>query len=146
MGVGNCHCSLASSDASPRANFIILFVFSTTRIERRCFIAVLFQFVASLVLESTVFHLGPDGMRMELAPSMHGAILRVTFPPHTPNTEKRICFKLENDGWESLEKRGDGTAMIAGSSGRVNGHPSGFRHYIRAFSDEAVEKVIAKQC
>lgn len=80
-------------------------------------------------------------MRMELAPSMHGAILRVTFPPHTPNTEKRICFKLENDGWESLEKRSDGTAMIAGASGRVNGHPSGFRHYIRAFSDEAVDKV-----
>jgi hypothetical protein len=80
-------------------------------------------------------------MRMELAPSMHGAILRVTFPPNTKNTEKRICFKLEGDSWEKLEKQADGTAVIVGSSGRVNGHPSGFRHYIRALSDEAVDKV-----
>jgi len=39
--------------------------------------------------------LGPDNMRVQLTPTDHGAVLKVTFPEVNPNNyEKRICFKL----------------------------------------------------
>ena len=44
------------------------------------------------IFDTTV---APDGVRIELVPSMHGAMLRVTFPSR--NMEKRIC--LANAEW-----------------------------------------------
>eukprot|EP00418_Pyrodinium_bahamense_P091758 CAMPEP_0179028794 /NCGR_PEP_ID=MMETSP0796-20121207/9724_1 /TAXON_ID=73915 /ORGANISM="Pyrodinium bahamense, Strain pbaha01" /LENGTH=903 /DNA_ID=CAMNT_0020724937 /DNA_START=160 /DNA_END=2868 /DNA_ORIENTATION=- len=39
--------------------------------------------------------LGPDNMRVQLTPTDHGAILKVTFPAVNPRRyEKRVCFKL----------------------------------------------------
>jgi hypothetical protein len=50
---------------------------------------------------------GPDGMRIELTPSMHGAMMRVTFPSFNPgNTEKRICFKVDDGDWDKCDKTG----------------------------------------
>lgn len=39
----------------------------------------------------------PLGVRMELTPTMHGAMIRVTFPPNSAmgqqeDTERRFCF------------------------------------------------------
>ncbi|CAK0904634.1 unnamed protein product [Prorocentrum cordatum] len=34
---------------------------------------------------------GPYGVRTEFAPSEHGAVLRVTFPPSVPTDERRVC-------------------------------------------------------
>jgi len=85
---------------------------------------------------------GPDGMRIELAPSMHGAILKVTFPEFNPfGTDKRICFKMDDNGWDHLDKREDGMGSISGTSTRAGGHPSNFRHHIRAVGDDRIDKV-----
>ncbi|CAE8642773.1 unnamed protein product, partial [Polarella glacialis] len=35
--------------------------------------------------------LGPTGMRVELTPTMHGAMLRVTFPASVPPESRKIC-------------------------------------------------------
>lgn len=44
--------------------------------------------------------------RPELTPSMHGAMMRVTFPAYNPyGNDKRICFKMDDNEWESLEQR-----------------------------------------
>jgi hypothetical protein len=85
---------------------------------------------------------GPDGMRIELAPSMHGAILKVTFPEYNPSgNDKRICFKLDDNDWDHLDKRGDGVGTLSGTSSRVGGHPTNFRHHIRAVGDDVIDKV-----
>ena len=84
---------------------------------------------------------GPDGMRIELAPSVHGAVMRVTFPAFNPGgNDKRICFRLDTGDWDRLERTGDGTAALAGAATRVSGHPARFAHHIVATSDEAVDR------
>lgn len=43
--------------------------------------------------------LGPDNMRVQLTPTDHGAVLKVTFPAYNPRrNEKRVCFKLPQGG------------------------------------------------
>eukprot|EP00929_Paragymnodinium_shiwhaense_P080801 TRINITY_DN42160_c0_g2_i1.p1 TRINITY_DN42160_c0_g2~~TRINITY_DN42160_c0_g2_i1.p1 ORF type:complete len:954 (+),score=230.99 TRINITY_DN42160_c0_g2_i1:73-2934(+) len=43
--------------------------------------------------------LGPDNMRVQLTPTMHGAVMKVTFPSFNPRRiPKRICFKLPPRG------------------------------------------------
>ena len=85
---------------------------------------------------------GPDGMRIELTPSMHGAIMRVTFPAFNPhNLDKRVCMRLDDSEWNTMEKASDGRGVIKGITRRANGRPKGFGFYITAESDEQVVKV-----
>ena len=84
--------------------------------------------------------IAPDGMRIELAPTMHGAVLRVRFPEHNPrNLEKRICFKLpggSGDKFWGTEK--EPRAAYAMSTRHSGGVPkSGFAHYVRIEGDPA---------
>jgi len=84
---------------------------------------------------------GPDGMRIELSPTMHGAALRVTFPEFNPGrNDKRICFRLDDGGWGEFAKRGNGAGFLTGSTTRVNGHPREFRMHICATSDEPIDR------
>jgi predicted alpha-1,2-mannosidase len=85
---------------------------------------------------------GPDGMRIELTPSMHGAIMRVTFPAYNPHgLDKRVCLRLDDSDWHVATKGADGRGVIKGTSMRVNGRPANFRFHIHAESDEEVVKV-----
>jgi hypothetical protein len=72
---------------------------------------------------------------------MHGAMMRVTFPKFNPyNNDKRICFKNEDGNWDS-RKMDDGRGQLSGSTSRVNGNAHGFRHYIRAVSDDVIDRM-----
>ena len=78
------------------------------------------------------FRTAPDGMRIELVPTMHGASLRVTFPA-TTRLEKRICLKLGGGGGDGYEV---GTGTHLSVDARTNRHSgavgSNFAHHIRA--------------
>jgi hypothetical protein len=77
------------------------------------------------------FRTAPDGMRVELAPSMHGASLRVTFPA-TQRLEKRICVKLGGGGNDGYEQSNGGVdARTNRHSGAVG---SNFAHHLRVES------------
>ena len=77
------------------------------------------------------FRTAPDGMRVELAPTMHGASLRVTFP-QTARLEKRICIKLGGGGNDGYEQSSGGVdARTNRHSGAVG---SSFAHHLRVES------------
>ena len=77
------------------------------------------------------FRTAPDGMRVELAPTMHGASLRVTFPA-TQRLEKRICIKLGGGGNDGYEQSNGGVdARTNRHSGAVG---SNFAHHLRVES------------
>lgn len=80
---------------------------------------------------------GPDGMRIELAPTLHGAIMRVTFPAHNPhNHDKNVCFRNDGQGnWKDIDGS-SGTAT--GVSTRVNGNAPRFGAHMRVNSDTKV--------
>ena len=77
------------------------------------------------------FRTAPDGMRIELAPTMHGASLRVTFPS-TTRLEKRICVKLGGGGNDGYEQSNGGV------DARTNRHSGAvglnFAHHLRVES------------
>eukprot|EP00930_Biecheleria_cincta_P040380 TRINITY_DN27671_c0_g1_i1.p1 TRINITY_DN27671_c0_g1~~TRINITY_DN27671_c0_g1_i1.p1 ORF type:complete len:938 (-),score=136.39 TRINITY_DN27671_c0_g1_i1:29-2842(-) len=89
--------------------------------------------------------LGPDNIRVQLTPTMHAAILTVTFPTVNPNgIGKRVCLKLpaKPTGKESHLPRGsieivneDGLTL-GFKSERANDVPRGFAMYIRAEVDK----------
>ena len=77
------------------------------------------------------FRTAPDGMRVELSPTMHGASLRVTFPA-TARLEKRICVKLGGGGNDGYEQSNGGVdARTNRHSGAVG---SNFAHHLRVES------------
>ena len=77
------------------------------------------------------FRTAPDGMRVELSPTMHGASLRVTFPA-TARLEKRICVKLGGGGNDGYEQSNGGVdARTNRHSGAV---ASNFAHHLRVES------------
>ena len=77
------------------------------------------------------FRTAPDGMRVELAPTMHGASLRVTLPA-TARLEKRICIKLGGGGNDGYEQSSGGVdARTNRHSGAVG---SNFAHHLRVES------------
>merc|ERR1719399_302943 len=77
------------------------------------------------------FRTAPDGMRVELAPTMHGASLRVTFPA-TARLEKRICIKLGGGGNDGYEQSNGGVdARTNRHSGAVG---TNFAHHLRVES------------
>ena len=77
------------------------------------------------------FRTAPDGMRVELAPTMHGASLRVTFPS-TTRLEKRICIKLGGGGNDGYEQSNGGVdARTNRHSGAVGNN---FAHHLRVES------------
>lgn len=98
----------------------------------------------------------PDGIRMELVPSMHGAIFRVTFPSR--KVEKRICMTnaewtgsgmsvRQEASWDpnatGKEKiiHPSGKPFITGRNGNVHIERmivAGFGMHIRAESDKAM--------
>ena len=80
----------------------------------------------------------PLGIRMELTPTDHGAILRATFPKSTDRGKKRVCFAEAS--WSHEESASDNT--ITGYTDKVKQDRmvvSHFHMYIRAESDTAVE-------
>ncbi|KAH8095675.1 glycosyl hydrolase [Aureococcus anophagefferens] len=72
------------------------------------------------------FRTAPDGMRVELAPTMHGAALRVTFPGAS-RAEKRVCFKLGGGGGDSYKSAGGGAAEFGRTE--LGGAPN-FNHHV----------------
>lgn len=101
------------------------------------------------LLDATV---APYGIRMQLTPTDHGAMLRVTFPPGAQynNVEKHVCFAMAN--WDkhgaiaAAIVSGSGSALGSGQylTGRATqvGHErmmiSNFNLHLRAESAEAV--------
>ena len=100
--------------------------------------------------------MAPDGVRIELVPSMHGAMLRVTFPSR--NIEKRICLANAEwtgsgmssanafDGAAASEKeklqRPSGKPYITGKNHNVHIERmivANFNMHIRAESDQAIK-------
>ena len=77
------------------------------------------------------FHTAPDGMRVELAPTMHGAALRVTFPAAQTQHEKRVCFRLGGGGGDGFTQGGGTTARF--KTNRNSGGAPAFDHH--AFVD-----------
>ena len=73
------------------------------------------------------FRTAPDGMRVELAPTMHGAALRVTFPGAS-RAEKRVCFKLGGGGGDSYKSAGGGAAEFR--TNRNSGGAPNFNHHV----------------
>lgn len=57
--------------------------------------------------------LAPHGIRMELAPTMHAAAVRVTFPTH--GSDKRVCFREA-----SFQRTQQNPARIFGENKRVS--------------------------
>lgn len=89
--------------------------------------------------------LGPDNIRVQLTPTMHAAILKVTFPAINPNgIGKRICFRLppQPTGKERNKPRGsignmnENDLWLEFKSERANDVPNGFAMYIRAEVDK----------
>ena len=77
---------------------------------------------------------------MELTPTMHGAVLRVTFPEHNPRgLEKRICFQLPGFRTDSiLDVNRDKRTFSMVSTRTSGGVRSGqFHHYVRVEGDAA---------
>ena len=89
------------------------------------------------IFDATV---APNGIRMELAPTMHGAMLRVTFPKE--DMQKRICFTSADF---SIQKSQWGApALIRGTAMQVHHDRmpiSNFALYIHAESPEATNAV-----
>mmetsp|Transcript_32077 Transcript_32077/g.75265 ORF Transcript_32077/g.75265 Transcript_32077/m.75265 type:complete len:970 (-) Transcript_32077:14-2923(-) len=88
--------------------------------------------------------LGPDNMRVQLAPTMHGAILKVTFPVNNPmGLAKRVCFGLPADDTKKRSKGGAHSNFNAEEmwlemvSMRAEEVPSGFSLYVRAEVDKS---------
>ena len=84
--------------------------------------------------------LAPDGIRVELTPTMYGAVLRVTFPEHNPRgLEKRICFQLPGFRTDSiLDVNRDKRTFSMVSTRTSGGVRSGqFHHYVRVEGDAA---------
>ena len=84
--------------------------------------------------------IAPHGIRIELAPTMHGAYLRVTFPKNVEGREKRICFR-EGQNWAHTAETG-GSAIITGVNKRVTQDRlpvSRFGLHIRVRSDEPAD-------
>ena len=84
--------------------------------------------------------LAPDGIRVELTPTMHGAVLRVTFPEHNPRElEKRVCFQLPGFRSDSiLDVNRDQRTFSMVSTRTSGGVRSGqFHHYVRVEGDAA---------
>ena len=73
------------------------------------------------------FRTAPDGRRVELAPTMHGAALRVTFPGAS-RAEKRVCFKLGGGGGDSYKSAGGGAAEFR--THRNSGGAPNFNHHV----------------
>jgi hypothetical protein len=70
-------------------------------------------------------------MVVELAPTMHGAVLRVTFPERQ-NHEKRICVKLgggAGDHWKRAEAR-SGVGVDARTNRNSGGAGVDFGHFL----------------
>ncbi|KAJ1444648.1 glycosyl hydrolase family 92-domain-containing protein [Pelagophyceae sp. CCMP2097] len=77
------------------------------------------------------FTTAPDGMRVELAPTMHGAVLRVTFPSRQ-NHDKRICVKLgggSGDHWARAAASG-GVGVDARTNRNSGGAGVDFGHFL----------------
>uniref|UniRef100_A0A7S4QCR5 Alpha-1,2-mannosidase n=1 Tax=Alexandrium monilatum TaxID=311494 RepID=A0A7S4QCR5_9DINO len=86
--------------------------------------------------------LGPDNMRVQLTPTDHGAVLKVTFPEVNPrHYEKRICFKLPP--WNKKQSPGSFGASnsqdmwMEVTSTRAESVPANFALYVRAEVDVA---------
>lgn len=54
--------------------------------------------------------LGPAGVRIELAPTSHGAVLRVTFPASVPSEKRKICAWVPEG-----DKKGQDEQRVASS-------------------------------
>mmetsp|Transcript_3551 Transcript_3551/g.8867 ORF Transcript_3551/g.8867 Transcript_3551/m.8867 type:complete len:952 (-) Transcript_3551:2-2857(-) len=88
--------------------------------------------------------LGPDNMRVQLTPTMHAAILKVTFPSNNPmGYAKRICFKLPTDDAKGRKKSGtlgghNGDDMwLELLSSRAEEAPANFGFYLHAEVDKS---------
>jgi len=93
------------------------------------------------VLDAT---LGPDNMRVQLTPSIHGAILKVSFPEFNPQrNDKRICFKLppnkkkESGRFERADESGMLLELTATFAEQV---PKNFGLKLRAEVDPAARR------
>lgn len=103
--------------------------------------------------------LAPDGVRLEVTPSMHGAMARITFPK--AHNEKRMCFTGIGAQWKehgmsdtkqyspsassTYEKKistGSGKPYLKGKADQVHIERlivANFNMHVRAESDDAVE-------
>lgn len=80
----------------------------------------------------------PWGIRVELAPSMHGSDVRITFPTEVAMVEKRICF-VEAE-WRGSGRASTGGFYITGLATQINAERFvvvNFGLHIRAESQEA---------
>jgi predicted alpha-1,2-mannosidase len=86
--------------------------------------------------------LGPDNMRMQLTPTDHGAVMKVTFPGFNPQKHpKRICFKLPppDKGAKAgrIDKSSEADMFIDMTSTRAIEVPPNFGLRLRAQVDTA---------
>lgn len=86
--------------------------------------------------------LGPDNMRIQVTPTEHAAIVRITFPELNPrNLQKRVCFRLPPPDKKQLVSgtlgKIDGQEMwMELISRRANDVPPYFGVYVRAQVDK----------
>lgn len=81
----------------------------------------------------------PWGIRMELAPSMHGSIFRVTFPNELAGLDKRVCFVEANWG-SSGQLPNQGGYFLTGRATQINSERfaiANFAMHVRAESVDA---------
>lgn len=93
--------------------------------------------------------LGPDNMRIQLTPTEHGAVLKVTFPRYNPaNHAKRICFRLPppDKGHKPgrMEATNDEDMWLEMTSSRANEVPGNFGLKLRAQVDTKSLKSLHK--
>lgn len=84
----------------------------------------------------------PWGIRMELAPSMHGSMFRVTFPNEIVGLGKRVCFAEASWGATGHLSGGQPGMFITGRATQINSERFvivNFGMHIRAESAEAQE-------
>lgn len=81
----------------------------------------------------------PFNIRIQLTPSEHGAILKVTFPPEGAHGDKRICFAASR--WSENNKLAGGGYYLMGEATQVNSDRMlvhNFALRLRAESPDAV--------
>ena len=77
------------------------------------------------------FTTAPDGMRIELAPTTHGAAVRVTFPARS-GLDKRFCIKLGGGGGDGYDVVGRDPVQVDARTNRHSGGVgAGFEHSLR---------------
>jgi len=81
---------------------------------------------------------GPDGHRMQLTPTKHGAFLRVTFPSALPSKLRRVCASVPQNGPKDLDEKFATSKGTNTGSCKANG--GGIDLESRRFSDGLPEE------